>query len=109
MDVLGDCESPEAIAVDRLVSTSLLSHHTVAGSPCMRFRFAAAAFALAAFTVGCNSPGGSWLKSTRQRCERVVDGMKADMSVLDSDDDGLDAFAPADAKHLRAARADMNR
>jgi hypothetical protein len=35
--------------------------------------------------------------------------MKADAAILDSDDDGLDAFGSADAKHLRAARADMGR
>jgi hypothetical protein len=35
--------------------------------------------------------------------------MKADAAVLDSNDDGFDAFAPADAKHLRAARAEMER
>jgi len=30
-------------------------------------------------------------------------------AVLDSSDDGLDAFGSADAKHLRAARAQMER
>jgi hypothetical protein len=76
----------------------------------MTGRITAAAFvALAAFTTGCNSLGGSWLESTKQQYEQSVEDMKADMSVMDSDDDGLDAFAPADARHLRAARADMNR
>jgi hypothetical protein len=38
-----------------------------------------------------------------------VEEIKADMSIMDSDNDGLDAFSPSDAKILRAARAEMNR
>jgi hypothetical protein len=56
---------------------------------------------LAAFTGGCGT--------VRQHFRQAVQEMKADAAILDSNDDGLDAFAPADAKHLRAARADMSR
>lgn len=56
---------------------------------------------LAIFTVGCNS--------MRQHFRQAVDEMKADAAALDSNDDGLDAFGSADAKHLRAARAEMER
>ena len=45
----------------------------------------------------------------RQQFAQALQEMKADAAILDSDDDGLDAFGPADAKHLRAARADMGR
>ena len=76
----------------------------------MTCRYAIAApCVLAVFTAGCSSLGGAWLENARQQCVQAVEGMKADMAVLDSDDDGLDAFAPSDAKQLRAARADMNR
>lgn len=57
--------------------------------------------AVAAFTAGCNS--------VRQQFRQAVQEMKADAAVLDSGDDGLDAFGSADAKHLRAARAEMER
>jgi len=56
---------------------------------------------LAISAAGCNS--------VRQEFRRAVQEMKADAAILDSDDDGLDAFGSADAKHLRAARADMGR
>ena len=56
---------------------------------------------LAIFMVGCNS--------MRQQFRQTVEEMKADAAVLDSNDDGLDAFGSADAKHLRAARAEMER
>lgn len=69
----------------------------------------AAPLVLAVVTSGCNSLSGAWLEKARQQYAQVVEGMKADMAVLDSDDDGLDAFAPDDAKYLRAARADMGR
>jgi hypothetical protein len=60
-----------------------------------------AVYVLAIFTVGCNS--------MRQQFRQAVDEMKADAAVLDSNDDGLDAFGSADAKHLRAARVEMKR
>jgi hypothetical protein len=60
-----------------------------------------AACVLAINTGGCNS--------VRQQFAQALQEMKADAAILDSDDDGLDAFGPADAKHLRAARADMGR
>lgn len=60
-----------------------------------------AACLLAACTAGCSS--------FRQQFRQAVQEMKADAAILDSADDGLDALAPGDAKHLRAARADMER
>jgi hypothetical protein len=45
----------------------------------------------------------------KHQYERAVQEMKADMAVLDSNNDGLDAFTPVEAKQLRAARADMGR
>ena len=60
-----------------------------------------AACLLAACMAGCNS--------VRQQFTQAVQEMKADAAILDSDDDGLDAFGCADAKHLRAARAEMER
>jgi outer membrane murein-binding lipoprotein Lpp len=74
--------------------------------PC---RYAAAAILLAVCPAGCSSLGGAWLESTKQQYRRAVKEIKADMSVLESDDDGLDAFPPGDAKYMRAARAEMNR
>lgn len=56
---------------------------------------------LAVLAAGCNS--------VRPEFRRAFQEMKADAAILDSDDDGLDAFGSADAKHLRAARADMGR
>ncbi len=74
----------------------------------MTYRYAfAALIVLAAFTAGCSSLGGAWLENARQQYTQAIEGMKADMAVLDSDDDGLDAFSPGDAKHLRAARAEL--
>jgi hypothetical protein len=60
----------------------------------------------AAFTVGCSSVG---IEKVRQQFRQAVQEMKADAAILDSDNDGLDAFGAADAKYLRAARADMER
>lgn len=51
--------------------------------------------------VGCSS--------TREQFRQAFVEMKADLAVLDSGDDGLDAFGSADAKSLRAARAEMER
>lgn len=56
---------------------------------------------LAAFTVGCSS--------VRQQLGQAFREMKADAAILDSSNDGLDAFGPADPKHLQAARAEMGR
>ena len=56
---------------------------------------------LAVLAAGCNS--------VRQQFRQAVEEMKADAAILDSNDDGLDAFGSADAKHLRAARAEMER
>jgi outer membrane murein-binding lipoprotein Lpp len=54
---------------------------------------------LVALMAGCNS--------VRKQFRQAVQEMKADVAILDSTDDGLDAFGSADAKHLRAARAGM--
>jgi hypothetical protein len=77
----------------------------------------AAGFVLAALTAGCNSVGGAWsgawgsagIEGARRQYRQAVEEIKADMSIMDSDNDGLDAFSPSDAKLLRAARAEMNR
>jgi hypothetical protein len=45
----------------------------------------------------------------KHQYEQAVQEMKADMAVLDSNNDGLDAFAPVEAGQFRAVRADMNR
>lgn len=68
-----------------------------------------AAFVLVALTAGCNSLGGAWIEGVRQQYRRTVQEIQADTAILDSDNDGLDAFSPSDAKLLRAARAEMNR
>jgi len=60
-----------------------------------------AACVLALSAAGCSS--------FRQQFQQAVQEMQADAAILDSNDDGLDAFGSADAKHLRAARADMER
>lgn len=60
-----------------------------------------AACLLATCAAGCSS--------VRQQFRQAFREMKADAAVLDSNDDGLDAFAPADARQLRAARAEMER
>lgn len=65
-----------------------------------------AACFVAAFTVGCSSVG---ITNVRQQFRQAFQEMKADAAVMDSNDDGLDAFGSADAKHLRAARAEMGR
>ena len=70
---------------------------------------AVAACVLAACLPGCSSLGGNWLETARQQYHQTIREMKADLAILDSEDDGFDAFGPTDAKHLRAARADMNR
>lgn len=57
--------------------------------------------ALASVTIGCSFVG--------QQFRQAVQEMKADAAILDSDNDGLDAFGSADSKHLRAARAEMER
>lgn len=75
----------------------------------MTCRYAVAAFVLAAAQAGCSSLGGAWFEATLQQCRQAVQEMKTDTAIWNSDDDGLDAFAPGDAKQLRAAWADMER
>jgi len=60
-----------------------------------------AACLLVAWTAGCSS--------VQQQFRQAVEDIKADISVLDSGDDGLDALGSADAKQIRAARAEMER
>jgi hypothetical protein len=69
----------------------------------------AASLVLAVSVAGRSSLGGAWRENARQQYAHAVESMKADMAVLDSHDDGLDAFTPVEAKQLRAARADLNR
>jgi len=66
-------------------------------------------FLLALACPGCRSVGENWLNGMKHQYERAVQEMKADMAVLDSNNDVLDAFTPVEAKQLRAARADMGR
>ena len=73
----------------------------------MVFRQAVAASILATLTAGCGSLGGAWVENTKRQVRRAVEEIQADVSVLDSENDGLDAFGSADAKHLRAARAEL--
>ena len=60
-----------------------------------------AACFLAIAMMGCSS--------VREQFQQAFVEMKADLAILDSGDDGLDAFGSADAKDLRAARAEMER
>ena len=66
-------------------------------------------FLLALACPGCRSVGDNWLNGMKHQYEQAVQEMKADMAVLDSNNDGLDAFAPVEAGQFRAVRADMNR
>jgi hypothetical protein len=65
------------------------------------------AFLAAIIGSGCTSLGRGWLEKAKLQCRQAMEEMRGDMAVLDSENDGLDAFSPADAKHLRAARAEM--
>ena len=67
-----------------------------------------AAVAVAAST-GCQSTLGGWATGMQRRYQQAVQEMKDDLSVLDSDHDGLDAFGPDAAEEMRAVRADMMR
>lgn len=69
--------------------------------------FVAAALPLAA-TTGCQSLTG-WGEGLQRQYQQAAEGIKQDLSVLESDHDGLDAFGPDVAKEMRAARADMMR
>lgn len=67
----------------------------------------AAALVLAA-TTGCQSLTG-WGESMRRQYRQAAEGIQRDLSVLDTDHDGLDAFGPEVAEEMRAVRADMAR
>lgn len=60
-----------------------------------------AACLLSLSVVGC--------ASVKEQFRQAWVEMKADLAILDSGDDGLDAFGSADAKYLRAARAETER
>gem|GEM_PF-2959500 len=62
---------------------------------------------LAGPASGCRWLRTGWGESAKQQYQQAVEGVKADLSVLDSEHDGFDAFGQADARHLRAARAEM--
>lgn len=67
----------------------------------------AVALVLAA-TTGCQTLTG-WGEGMRRQYRQAAEEIQRDLSVLDSDHDGLDAFGPDVAKEMRAARADMAR
>ncbi len=63
----------------------------------------------AGLSSGCSSLGWDGLSGLKQQYRRAIEEMKADAAIMDSGDDGLDAFGPDDAKHLRNARAAFDR
>ncbi len=65
------------------------------------------AIVLVASATGCQSALSGWAAGLQRQYQHAVEGMKEDLSVLDSDHDGLDAFGPEAAKEMRALRADM--
>lgn len=74
------------------------------------FRFVACCLSIAAvMTAGCVSSTREWTASLKKQWRQTVEEMKADAAVMDSENDGLDAFSPDDAKTMRAARAEMKR
>ncbi len=58
--------------------------------------------------TGCQAISG-WGQGVRRQFERAAEEIKEDLSVMDDDYDGLDAFGPEAAEEMRAARADMMR
>jgi hypothetical protein len=62
-----------------------------------------------AASTGCHSALGGWAAGVKRQYRQAMQEMKDDLSVLDSDHDGLDAFGPDAAKEMRAVRADMTR
>ena len=58
--------------------------------------------------TGCQGLSG-WGQGVRRQFEHAAEGIKEDLSVMDDDYDGLDAFGPEAAEEMRAARADMIR
>jgi len=85
--------------------------------------FAAATVLLAAATAsGCATiasarnpslvdapPAPGWLAGIRRQSQQALAEMKSDLSVMDSNNDGLDMFGPVAAREMRSARADMKR
>ncbi|NCY02405.1 MAG: hypothetical protein EBX36_05715 [Planctomycetia bacterium] len=51
--------------------------------------------------------GDAWVEELRRQYQQTVEGIRSDLAVLDSDDDGLDQFGPAAAREMRAAKADL--
>ena len=54
--------------------------------------------------AGCQTLSG-WGQGVRRQFENAAEGIKEDLSVMDDDYDGLDAFGPEAAEEMRAARA----
>lgn len=72
--------------------------------------FVACCLSIAAvLSAGCVSSTREWTASLKKQWQQAIEEMKADAAVMDSEHDGLDAFGPADAKIMRAARAEMTR
>jgi hypothetical protein len=61
----------------------------------------------AGLSAGCVSSHREWTDSVKRQWRQAVKEMKADAAVMDSDNDGLDAFGADDAKTMRAARSEM--
>ena len=59
-------------------------------------------------SAGCQAVSG-WGQGVRRQFERAAEEIQEDLSVMDDDYDGLDAFGPEAAGEMRAARADMMR
>jgi len=48
-----------------------------------------------------------WVDAFARQYRQAVEGIRSDLAVLDSDDDGLDQFGPVAAREMRSARAEM--
>ena len=53
------------------------------------------------------TPAGRWADGLKRQYRRMAEEIRDDLSVLDSDDDGLAAFGPAAAREMRAMRAEL--
>ena len=92
-------------AIDPRVFSGLPSHPAMNTS-----RFGACCLSLVAgLSAGCVSSHREWTASLKRQWRQAFDEMKADAAVMASENDGLDAFGPDNAKTMRAARAEMKR
>jgi len=64
---------------------------------------------LAPACAGCRAMSANWLDGMKRTYQQAVEGIRADAAVMDSGNDGLEAFGAEDARYMRAARADMSR